>query len=193
MKTLTSFTNDDVCEFLLSNKKANALELSSERSDENNGFTKRVIYKDKTMEIIYSFLEIEKDDVIEQFTIYSTWWGKIKNSYFTLEGFKGKSDKIRCGVININDLKDWNSRSNHPINNHNSKASVVEVTDFASFTLLCQKVFKASPSYEVKRVIRQSPDPLVEIKVIMPDGTEHLQKGSSKKDAANKFAVSYKW
>lgn len=105
MKKLTKFSDEEICEFLLNGKKAHALELSTERSEFNEtNFTERVIYKDKNVEIIYSFLKIAEDDMIQQFFIYSSWWGKIKNSFFTLEGFKGKSDE-RCGVININELK----------------------------------------------------------------------------------------
>jgi len=193
MKNLFNLSNEEICEFLLNNKKAVALELGSEEdvleNNPDNKFINRVIYEDKTMKIIYSFLKIKEDDIIEQFFIYSTWWGKIKNSHLSLEGFTGKSQR-RCGVINIDDLKTWNSGTNHSINNHNAEVKI-EVTDFASLVLFCQKKYKKSPSYEVSEVISLSPNPWVEIKIFMPDGTEHCYEGTSKKDAANKFAVEF--
>jgi hypothetical protein len=191
MKSLINESNETICEFLLNNKKADALEFGIYKNIVNgkSDFTERVIYEDKSMKIIYSFLKIKKDDTIEQFFIYSTWWGKIKNSFFTLEGFKGKCE-IRCGGINLNDLKTYNSDTNHVVNNHNQLAKI-EVIDFASLTLYCQKTMKASPTYKVVEIISQSPNPWVKIKVIMPDGNVYPKEGTSKKDAANRFAVEY--
>lgn len=191
MKNLSKLSNEEICEFLLNGKKGDCLELNPERSELNKtDFTERVIYKDKNVEIVFSFLEIAKDDMIQQFFIRSNWWGKIKNSFFTLEGFKGKS-KERCGVINVDELKNFNVNGDYvPVNNRNEQAKI-EIIDFASLTLLCQRRFKASPSYQVVEIISEAPNSLVRIEVKMPDGKTHLSEGTSKKDAANRFANSY--
>lgn len=190
---LTKLSNEEICEFLLNGKKGNALELNPEHSELNkSGFTERIIYKDKNVEIVYSFLEIAKDDIIQQFFIRSNWWGKIKNSFFTLEDFKGKCEE-RCGVINVDELKNFNVNGNFaPVNNKNEQAKI-DVADFASLTLLCQRKFKTSPSYEVIDIISKSPNSWIKIKVNMPDGKPHYSEGTSKKDAANRFANIYKF
>lgn len=193
MKDLRKLTDEEICEFLLNGKKGDCLELNPERSEINKtDFTERVIYKDKNVEVIYSFLEIAKDDMIQQFFIRSNWWGKIKNSFFTLEGFKGKSEE-RYGVINVDELKNFNVNGEHvPVNNKNQQAKI-EITDFASLTLLCQRKFKSSPSYQVVKIIREAPNSWVKIEVKMPDGKIYFSEGTSKKDAANRFAMSYKF
>ena len=191
MKNLSKLSNEEICEFLLNGKKGDCLELNPERSELNKtDFTERIIYKDKNVEIVYSYLEIAKDDMIQQFFIRSNWWGKIKNSFFTLDGFKGKIDE-RCGVINIDELRNFNVNSDSvPINNKNEQAKI-EISDFASLTLLCQRKFKASPSYEVECVISEAPNSWVKIIIYMPDGSKHFSEGTSKKDAANRFAKTY--
>lgn len=192
MKNLSKLSNEEICEFLLNGKKGNCLELTPEHSELNKtDFTERVIYKDKNVEIVFSFLEITEDDIIQQFFIHSNWWGKIKNSFFTLEGFKGKSEETRCGVININELKNFNVNGKFvPVNNRNEQAKI-EVSDFASLTLLCQRKYKASPSYEVVAIISEAPNSWVRIQIKMPDGKTYFSEGTSKKDAANRFANSY--
>lgn len=193
MKNLTKLSNEEICEFLLNNKKADALELSKLRSALNKTeFVERVIYKDKNVEIIFSFLYISEDDIIQQFFIYSNWWGQIKNSFFTLEGFKGKCD-FRCGVINIDDLQAYNNKRDVVrINNKNEK-SKIDVIDFSSLVLACQKKYKISPTYKVVKIISEAPNSWVKIEISMPDGTFHNSEGTSKKDAANKFATNYKF
>lgn len=191
MKSLINLSNEEICEFLLNNKKADGLELNPEKNTDkdSSGFISRTIYKDKNIEIVYSFLKIEDDDIIEQFFVYSNWWGKIKNSFFTCNGFKGKS-ATKCCVINLNELKSYNYGTMHQINNKN-ETSNIEVFDFNSLVAYCQRKFKSSPSYSVVDVISLSPNPWVKIEVIMPDGSKHNFEGTSKKDAANRFAVDY--
>lgn len=193
-KSLINLTNESICEYFLNNKSADAVEIDLEdlKSIEADSlFTNRTIYEDKAMRIVYSYCEVEKGNIYEQFIVCSTWWGKIKNSFFTLKGHKGKC-KLRYGVIYRSKLSDHSSGTNHAINNRNSVAQI-EVTDFATFTKKCQRVFKDSPSYFVTKVVSLSPNPWVRIQVTMPDGTKHESEGYSQKDAANRFALRYKW
>ena len=164
-------------------------EISISNEINKTEFTERVIYKDKNVKNVFSFLEISKEDIIQQFFIYSNWWGRIKNSFFTLDGFKGKSETC-CGVINIDELQNFNGKNFVPINNKNEQAKI-EVSDFASLTLFCQRKFKASPSYDVVKIISEAPNLWVRIKIKMPNGKTYLAEGTSKKDAANKFAKTY--
>jgi len=191
MKNLIELSNEEICEFLLSNKKADALELNPDRSGERKSdFIERTVYKDKSIEIIFSYLKIADDDIIQQFFIYSNWWGKIKNSFFTVEGFKGKSE-LKCGVINVDELKPFNNNGQSVAINNRNETAKIEIADFNSLVAYCQRKFKASPSYETVEVISQSPS-LVKIKITMPDGKSHFETGGSKKEAANKFALKYK-
>lgn len=192
MVSLVNKTNEEICEFLFNNQKSDALELPSERveDDGRSGFVTRTVYKDKNIEVLYSYLKIGRGEFIEQFFIYSNWWGAIKNSFFTINGEKGKMPEVRCGVINLNELKKHTSKTNHAINNKNMAAKI-EVKDFASFTQHCQRVFRGSPTYEVIEVVSLSPNSWVKIKVVLPNGQKHYSEGTSKKDAANRFAASY--
>lgn len=192
MENITKLSNEEICEFLLTGKKGDCLELGTDNSQKNDSdFVERVIYKDKNVEIIFSCLEIAKDDLIQQFFIRSNWWGKIKNSFFTCEGFKGKSD-IKCGVININELKPFNYNGDTVAINNKNEIATIGITDFASLVLYCQRKYKSSPNYQVVEVISLSPDSWVKIQVNMPDGSKHFAEGSSKKDAANNFAKTFK-
>jgi len=187
---LINLTNEEICEFLLSGKKADTMELNPERSRlKKTGFNERVVYKDKSMEIIFSYLKIADDNIIQQFFIYSNWWGKIKNSFFTCEGFKGKSE-TKCGVVNINGLQPFNYKGDAVTINNKNEIANIEITDFNSLVLYCHRKFKTSPNYEVIEVISQAPNSWVKIQVNMPDG-KYFAEGSSKKEAANKFAVEY--
>jgi len=190
MKNLTNKPNEEICEFLLNNKSGNCLELNPDKGgNDNSGFVSRVIYKDKNIEIIFSYLIIAEDDIIQQFFIYSNWWGKIKNSFFTCDGSKGKSE-LKCGVINIDELKFSKQNTTHQINNKNETAKI-EIIDFNSLVAYCQRKFKASPSYNVVEVLSLSPNSWVKIEVIMPDGIKHYFEDTSKKEAANSFAIDY--
>ncbi len=194
MKKLFNLQVQEIVNFLLNNKKGDCLELSAgrESADNKSGFIDIPIYKDKNMKIIYSYLVVDEktDDIIEQFFIYSNWWGKIKNSHFTIEGDRGNFRNTRCGVININELKDWNSGTSHQINNKNATVAI-EIVDFASLTAYCQRVFKASPSYGEATVISESPNPWVEVEINMPTNRTYSAQGISKKDAGNRFAIEY--
>lgn len=79
-----------------------------------------------------------------------------------------------------------------PINNKNEKIKI-EVRDFVSLVLMCQRKYRASPYYRVTNVFSQSPNPWVRIQINMPNGNTYYSEGTSKKDAANKFANSYKF
>lgn len=192
MFSLINKSNAEICDFLFNGKKADALELSAEKGkdDGRSGFTDRTVYQDKNIEVIYSFLKIEEDDIIEQFFIYSNWWGSIKNSFFTIEGEKGKFNHLRCGVINLNELKKTHQKTSHEVNNKNMAVGI-NVTDFASFTQHCQRVFRGSPTYDVVEVISLSPNSWVKIEIVLPNGEKHYSEGTSKKDAANRFAAPY--
>ena len=195
MKTrnLTKLSNEEICAFLLNGKKGDAMELNNDTVIilPSTGFKKRVIYKDKNVEIYFSYLKVSEDDIIQQFYIISNWWGQIKNSFFTLDGFKGKCEK-KLGVININELKSFNNNHTYvPVNNKNDHAQI-KVHDFASLTLYCQRKYKASPSYKVVDIISEAPNSWVSIKIHMPNGEIHFSEGTSKKDAANKFAKNFK-
>ncbi len=190
MQNLINKSNEEICEFLLNNKSGDCLELNPDKGGkDNSGFVSRVIYKDKNIEIVFSYLKIEEDDIIQQFFIYSNWWGKIKNSFFTCDSYKGKSE-VKCGVINIDALKISKQNTTHKINNKNETAKL-EITDFNSLVAYCQRKFKSSPSYNVVEVISLSPNSWVKIEVSMPDGSKHYFEGVSKKEAANSFAVDY--
>jgi hypothetical protein len=191
MRNFINSTNEEICEFLLNNKKADGLELSAEQSeDENTGFKSRTVYKDKTMEIIYSYLEIDDDDFVENVYIYSKWWGQIKNSFFSCEGFTGKSKVTKCAVFDLNEIKPYKAKTSHPVNNKN-EAAQIPVTDFDSLVKYFQRVYKKSPKYRVIEIISLPPNSQVKIEVIMPTGTIHVISGTSKKEAANKFADLY--
>lgn len=192
MFSLVNKSNEEICEFLFNGQKADALELSAERveDDGRSGFVNRTVYKDKNIEVIYSFLKIEEDDIIEEFFIYSNWWGSIKNSFFTIGGEKGKSSQIRCGVINLEKLKKFSQKTNYAVNNKNMAVGI-NVKDFASFTQYCQRVFRGSPTYEVIEVVSLSPNSWVKIEILLPNGEKRYSEGTSKKDAANRFAASY--
>lgn len=125
------------------------------------------------------------------FIIYSPWWGKIKNSFFTIEGHKGRFSSVRCGVINVDNLKPFTSRTKHKINNKN-KVADIEVTDFASFVALYQRKFDQSPTYTTTQVISQHPS-LVEIEINLPSHRVFRRTGKSKKHAANAFAVEFQF
>ena len=190
---LTNLSNEEISKFLLNGKKADAFELSAKTKEQNIGFVNQTIYKDKNMEIIFSYLKITENDLIQHFLIHSTWWGKIKNSYLTLEGLKGKTQKVKCGIININDLKSYNINDDDKVAvNNKNQAATIEISDFPSLVLYCQRKFKVSPFYTVEEVIYESPNSWVKIKITMPDGKTYLSEGISKKDAANRFAREYK-
>ncbi|MHA3046492.1 hypothetical protein JSO59_003885 [Riemerella anatipestifer] len=193
MRNLHKLSKEKIADYFLNNKQGDLLKLSPVRDNETDtGFTSIVIYKDKHMEIIYSYLIVdeENDDIIEQFTIYSKWFGKIKNSFFTLNGEKGKFGTTQCGVISVRDLRNFKSKTNHKIHNTNKEVDV-EIQDFASLVLYCQKKYGASPSYRVTEVISLSPNSWVEIEITMPNGETHLAEGENKKAAANNFAKSF--
>ena len=191
---LTKLSNEEICAFLLNGKRGDVMELNNTVVTELplTRFKERGIYKDKNVEIYFSYLEVSEDDIIQQFYISSTWWGQIKNSFFTLDGFKGKCGK-KTGVININELKSFNNNRTYvPVNNKNDHAQI-KIHDFASLTLYCQRKYKASPSYKVVEVISEAPDPWVSIKIYIPNGEVYFSLGTSKKDAANRFAKNFKF
>ena len=192
MFSLVNKSNEEICDFLFNGHQADALELSSERGNDDgrSEFINRTVYKDKNIEVIYSFLKIDEDDIIEEFFIYSNWWGSIKNSFFTIGGDRGKTPHIRCGVINLEQLKKFTPKTNHVVNNKNMAVDI-SVKDFASFTQHCQRVFRGSPTYNVTEVISLSPNSWVKIEIVLPNGQKHYSEGTSKKDAANRFAASY--
>lgn len=201
MNNLFNLEPKVIADFLLNNKKGDCFELaidsgtplitsSTRTGPDGREFKNISIYKDKHIEIIYSYLIIAEDDVIEEFLIYSKWWGKIKNSIFTLGGDRGEFKNIKCGVINLNELKDWNSGSNHAIHNKNQKVEI-EITDFASLTAYCQRLFRGSPSYGQVKVLREAPNSWVSVEIHMPDGIIHIAKGTSKKEAGKTFAKEF--
>jgi len=197
MKNFKNLSNEEICNYILNNKKADCMELSAKEElkeglNPKTGFTTRIVYKDKHVTIAYSYMELDEDDILQNFFIVSNWWGRIKNSYFTIDGERGKFGYVRCGVFSPDELKPFKTRDHVPVNNRNEKVDI-EVNDFASLVLYCQRKYKASPSYEVLEVLSLSPNPLVRIKVRMPDGKLYLQEGTSKKHAANLFAQSGAW
>lgn len=181
---------EKIIQFLFNGKKGDTIELSPERSNEKTEDIPEekeiLIYQDKSMKVYFSYLIIEEDDVIEQFIIYSRWWGKIKNSFFTINGEKGKFTKVRCGVINSRDLETYQNQTNHPINNKN-KVADIKVTNFDTFVKFWQRKYGESPSYKVRRVV----SPLVEIEVYVPKYGRYTHQGHSKKAAANEFAQKF--
>lgn len=197
MKDLRNLTNEQICNYILNNKKADCMELSAEGElkeglNPNTGFTTRIVYKDKHVTIAYSYLEIDEDDIIQNFFIISNWWGRIKNSYFTIDGERGKFGYVRCGVFSPGELEPFKTYNHVPVNNRNEQVDI-DVNDFASLALYCQRKYKASPTYKVVEVLSLSPNPWVRIKVRMPDGKTYYHEGTSKKHAANKFAASGEW
>lgn len=186
---LQQLTNEQIAEWLLNGKRGDLLELDAEHGPLKP--TDRVIYKDKHMEIIYSVLHIAPGDSIEQFFFYSKWFGAIKNSRFTLEGWSGKTNVVRCGTIDVSQIKEFKSNTAHTINNKNQVAAI-DGNDFAAFVAYCQRVHKASPSYQVIRVIAQAPEPWVKIEINAPcfDGP-CFAEGASKREAANSWAAKF--
>ncbi|MEJ8604651.1 hypothetical protein JSO60_06755 [Riemerella anatipestifer] len=107
---LSKLKGEEIAQWLLNNKKVTAIQLSPERTDTDDGFTHILVHKDEYVEIIYSYLKIDEDDVMQNFTIYSKRWGNIYNSYFELQTFEGEiftgeSDEILCGVFSLGDLR----------------------------------------------------------------------------------------
>lgn len=109
MKDLRESSNDEICHFLLNGKRGKMTQLGLD--DENYkgpvNYVNRVIYEDKKTKIIFSHLEIDRGSLIQKFFFYSSSWGRIKNSFFTLEGYQGAFDEKMCGFINIKDIADY--------------------------------------------------------------------------------------
>lgn len=187
-------TNEEISDFVLNNKKADLVQLSPTLSDAfpegiEDPWTHTVVYDDGKVKIEYSVLEIAKDDIMQNITIYSAWWGRIKNSQITLEGFSGKSTEILCGrtdVGSFKSLEDCTFSKKVPINNKN-KSAHIEITNFDSFCKAYQRTFGQSPSCRVTNVISQSPS-LVEVEIEFNGDVKYIT-GVSKRDAADKFAA----
>lgn len=193
MKNLTEMSSEKICNFLLNGKKGRAMQvgLDKENMINTSGFVNRTIYEDKNIKIVFAYLVVSEGDIIQQFFLYSKWWGKIKNSFFTLDGFQGKCDEVKCGLIHIEDLKDFYPGSKEVLINNKNQQAVIEITDFASLVLYCQRHFKKSPTYFVSKIIREAPDSWIEIEVTMPDGKIYTHEGFNKKEAAKEFAINY--
>jgi hypothetical protein len=196
MKKLYKLTNEEICEFLLNGKQGDCLELNPKHASLNPrhplDFIEHMIYKDKNVQIIYSFLKIAKDDVIQQFFIYSNWWGKIKNSFFTLEGFKGKSEEEKCGVINITELNEIKLNSDLvPVNNKNQICSTKVKTDNPIIELAeyCQKHFKQNIETVVSIDGGSQHEPVIKADIIIPNGEVYSGKGKNQKEAKQKAAI----
>ncbi len=181
--------------FLLNGKKGNCLELSNDVNERRKSdFKKILIFKDKNMQIHFSYLSENyngENILIQQFEIYSNWWGRIKNSFFTIDGEKGKvpNKEKRLGVININELEEISFRKKVPLKKSfpNKKSGS---SSFADLVAYCQNNYKFSPSYKVVKQISLPPASIVEIEITMHNGS-YLIQGASKKDAANNFAKEY--
>lgn len=68
------------------------------------------LYKDR-------YMSMSVDKTFEKVYISSLWWGKIKDSHFTVSGFFGRTDTVIHGVFNISELKEWHKvhiRRNDP-------------------------------------------------------------------------------
>jgi hypothetical protein len=186
MKTLENLPNEEIIAYLFNNKTADALEISAKLPPEES--CGLLIYEDKTMKVYYC-CKRAGNTVLEQFFIYSTWWGSIKNSFFTIGGDKGKSPNIRCGIIDREHLKEYKSKTNHEINNKN-KVGNITVEDFRTFGLRIQREKGKSPTYKVKEVISQSPS-LVKIEVTVPGYGTYDHTGRNKREAADDFARTF--
>jgi len=176
---------EEISEYLFNQKKGNADEM--DKSESHIQACSLLIYKDKAMRVYYCPDGL--DDGIEQFIIYSNWWGKIKNSFFTIQGQKGKFANVRCGRIILEMLKEYQSETNHEINNKN-KVGNITVEDFRTFGLRIQREKGKSPTYKVKEVISQSPS-LVKIEVTVPGYGTYDHTGRNKREAADDFARTF--
>ncbi len=191
---LYKLTPEEIADFILNGKTSDCIELkvsSPKDKKRDTGFTDIIVYKDKYMEIQYSYLETEEYDVIENIYITSNWWGRIKNSFFTIQGERGKFDSPRCGwVVDLQDMKS-NFSERVTINNTNKIYDMkTQVNNFASFVMYMQKNHKQSPTYKVIKVVSESPRPWVAIEITIPGfGTYHAG-GASKKAAADDFITT---
>lgn len=189
MRKLSELSNPELAEFLLNGKSGDCLELNSDQSENTEGF--RTIYKDKHMTIMFSSVTTPENEEIANFFIYSKWWGRIKNSFFTIETRTGKWEHVRCGVISSSLLNEWITKDTVPVNNTNQAIAIdSDVIDFDSFAKSYQKIHKVSPTYKVINVIRQSPNPWVEIEITVGDSKKR-HCGTNKKEAANNWAVIF--
>jgi hypothetical protein len=196
MKTLINASVEEICNFVLNGKIANGIELNPEREESpqgDNGFIDKVVYKDKSVEIIYSYCNVPQEGetyIIENIYIYSKWWGRIKNSFLMCDEFTGKSEYTRCAVFSLGDFRAWNHKGSvqHEIHNRN-KVLPIEVTDFDTLVKHCQRVYKMPATYRVTEVISLSPNTWVEVEINLPKGKSFRGQGANKKEAVNKLAV----
>jgi hypothetical protein len=191
MQDLTKLSEKELCEFLLNNKKADALGLGTDRTVEESGFIDKVIYKDKKdVEIIFSYLKVADDDIIQQFTIYSKWWGLIKNSFFTIDGFQSISNHLKCGVIDIHELSTYAPKTHVEINNTNRILTKTEKTDnpMTELSEEIQSMYGKPIQIEVTGKTGPDHDPLISVRITLPDNSIFEATGKNKKIAKRQAA-----
>lgn len=201
MNDLRESSNEEICHFLLNGKRGKMTQLGLD--DENYkgpvNYINRVIYEDKKTKIIFSHLEIDRGSLIQKFFFYSSSWGRIKNSFFTLEGYQGTFDEKMCGFINIKDIADYvykpKSIPNHKEERESLKKKdekiTIKVVDFASLVLYCKQKYEKSPVYVIEKGDFAGHNSRVVVRATMPDGKMYLAQGMNKENAADNFAVMY--
>ena len=142
-----------------------------------------VIYKDKSMTI-----SIDGDLVY----MSSTWWGQVKNSFFTLGGMKGPSKTKKHGKVNIHDSLPYNSRGPIiDINRHNKAGEISINPEETPLQFLGRWIqIKQGKNISYTNVNQTGPDhaPTITVRLVLPNGKEYIAKGPKKQYAANEAA-----
>lgn len=162
---------------LLTGKKADF--LSIDHVDHNNN---TLIYKDKSMTISH-----------DGTTVYmsSTWWGNVKNSFFTLDGMKGSSKTLKHGKVEIKNISSYSPKSPLVDVNRHNKANVTRNADETSIQFLgkwIQANTGENITYDIIKKVGPDHAPTITVKIVLPDGKEFTGTGSKKQLAANNAA-----
>jgi len=104
MKNFKNLTNEEICNHIFNDKRADFNSINedhelTERFFNESEFTSRVVYEDKRIKVVYSYFEINEDNLIEYIFIKSSKWGRIKKSHFTIDGDTGEFNEDRWGCL----------------------------------------------------------------------------------------------
>jgi hypothetical protein len=181
-KPLESESNEKIRDYFFNKKTANAVGISAEIICQNK--SRRLIYENKSikMKVYYCCIK-EKNVIVEQFCIYSTWWGPIKSSFFTIDNNKENLSEVKCGIIDRKDLKSYEKSKNPKINNR-------KLENFQDLITKIKKETKKRPSYKVDEVISQSPSK-VKIEINVPSYGTFTWEGKNQQEAAKDFAQNF--
>jgi len=146
----------------------------------------QIIYMDATMTLSTNG---------EKIFLSSTWWGLVKNSYFTLEGLRGKSTKIQYGEALISEMKSFTPREPsipYAYINRGNKVNIPELQQEESYITYLGKYYQLiyEETIRLRVIIRDRPneDKTITVKISLPDGLKVFGDGLTKEAAANNAA-----